>query len=252
MKQMKKLPMLLFLVGVFCITGAVWTKCVNRVVAEETYYSEKLYPQSALINSEEISDTEEKLPQSIQLDVEEMIQTPELPTGCESVALTMALRFLGYEIDKTTIADNYLVYDAENFAKGYMGDPYSANGAGIFPPGLVTTANKFLDEQKSEMSAYDISGAAFEELFEYLAAGNPVLIWTTMYYEEPVFLEIYSEYDGKEYQWYANEHCVLLGGYNLAEEKVTVFDPLQGKLEMSIQTMESLYEKTGKNAITIY
>ena len=44
------------------------------------------------------------------IDMENILQNPELPTGCESVALTMVLNYLGFDLDKTTIADDYLVF----------------------------------------------------------------------------------------------------------------------------------------------
>ena len=45
-----------------------------------------------------------------QLDTEELFQNPELPTGCESVALTAALQYLKFDLEKTDIAENYLTY----------------------------------------------------------------------------------------------------------------------------------------------
>ena len=40
-----------------------------------------------------------------QLDVEELLQYPELPTGCESVALTAVLRYHGFDLEKTSLRD---------------------------------------------------------------------------------------------------------------------------------------------------
>ena len=37
-----------------------------------------------------------------------MSQYPELPTGCEITSLTEVLNYLGYGIDKETLARNYL------------------------------------------------------------------------------------------------------------------------------------------------
>ena len=100
-----------------------------------------------------------ELPASAQLDIPEVFQMPELPTGCESVALTMALMYEGFELDKTTIADDYLVYSEDgDFSGGYVGDPKSAEGAGCFPPTIVETANAYLKEQNSTKTAVDVSG----------------------------------------------------------------------------------------------
>lgn len=75
--------------------------------------------------------------------MEVILQKPELPTGCESVALTMVLKQKGYPIEKTTIAEEYLIYNRDNYASGYVGDPSTYGGVGIYPPGLVNTANCF-------------------------------------------------------------------------------------------------------------
>ena len=53
--------------------------------------------------------------------MEVILQKPELPTGCESVALTMVLKQKGYSIEKTTIAEEYLIYNKTNYASGYVG-----------------------------------------------------------------------------------------------------------------------------------
>lgn len=69
-----------------------------------------------------IQEQRTNLPAEIRLEVPVLFQAPELPTGCESVALTMALNYHGFGLEKTTIANDYLIYDNGNFAEGYMGN----------------------------------------------------------------------------------------------------------------------------------
>ena len=64
-----------------------------------------------------------------------------------------------------------------------------------------------------------------------MAAGNPVLLWLTSDLEAPYFSSQSVEYGGDSYRWYWNEHCVVLGGYDLEKQSVTLFDPLKGKAE---------------------
>ena len=45
---------------------------------------------------------------SNRLNVKCVLQNPELPTGCEITALTIVLNYLGYDVDKLTMADKYL------------------------------------------------------------------------------------------------------------------------------------------------
>ena len=44
----------------------------------------------------------------VELDAQPVLQNPELPTGCEVTTLTAALNYLGYPVDKLTMADQYL------------------------------------------------------------------------------------------------------------------------------------------------
>lgn len=204
------------------------------------------------IAEKKIEEKRNKLPDQAQIDMEVILQKPELPTGCESVALTMVLRQKGYSIEKTTIAENYLIYNQENYAAGYVGDPSTYGGVGIYPPGLVNTANRFLKQHYQQQTAYDVSKLKLEELFPYVAAGNPVLLWLTSDMEEPYFSNQSVEYGGDPYRWYWNEHCVVLGGYDLEQQSVTLFDPLHGKIEYPVEKVEKIYNLTGKYAMTIY
>ena len=83
--------------------------------------------------------------------MENILQNPELPTGCESVALTMVLKYLGFDLEKTTIADDYLVFADRNFAMGYIGNPHTEDGAGIFAPGLGGRGRNPADRRLSQL-----------------------------------------------------------------------------------------------------
>lgn len=184
------------------------------------------------------------------LDTEELLQNPELPTGCESVAVTAALRTLGFDLEKTDFAENYLTY-GEDVVWDYVGDPAEEDGAGIFPPGLTNCTNLFLQDQKSNYAAYNTMGVPFEDLFKLIDAGYPVLIWTTMDYELPVLDDVAYEYDDEYYYWYQLEHCVMLCGYDLGERTVTINDPLEGIVVLGMDQMEEIYNETGKLSMTI-
>ena len=128
------------------------------------------------IAEKKIEEKRRELPNQAQIEMEVILQKPELPTGCESVALTMVLKQKGYPIEKTTIAEEYLIYNRDNYASGYVGESSTYGGVGIYPPGLVNT-NCFLKQRYQQHTAYDVSKLSLEELLPYVAAGNPVLLW---------------------------------------------------------------------------
>lgn len=247
--------------AVFLATALVGTAgCGEKgpmdMESQET--SEKAYVMENVENVQQIEPTriireESQAPQAVQLDVPELLQKPELPTGCESVALTMALLYEGYDLEKTTIADEYLVYSEDgDFTRGYVGDPKSRQGAGCFPPTIVETANSYLAEQGAGKVAEDVTGTDFEVLLEkYLAEGIPVILWHTMYMSEPEFTEEIYERNGIAYSWYSQEHCVVLSGYDMEQNTVTVNDPLEGIIERDMDEFQALFEQTGKFAVVI-
>ena len=60
-----------------------------------------------------------------------VMQLPELPTGCEVTALTSVLNYLEYDVTKTELAKNYLTTAAlgsTGFDKAFIGNPASDGG----------------------------------------------------------------------------------------------------------------------------
>lgn len=178
-------------------------------------------------------------------------QDPELPTGCESVALTMVLKFYKFKIGKTTIASQYLPTNGGgNFVTSFAGSPFSYSGAGIYAPGLKDTANKFLKAKKSSLRAYDISGISLKNLYRFLDNGTPVIVWNSMYMRDPVAVSSYRTL-GKTWNFYRYEHCVVLCGYNTKTKKVLINDSLSGLVWRNAKSFERIYNKLGKMAVVI-
>ena len=194
--------------------------------------------------------TEPLKKRSAMLDTEELYQNPELPTGCESVALTSALRTLGFNLEKTEFADEYLSY-GDDVMWYYVGDPAEFDGAGIYPPGLTNCANDYLTAKKSTYTAYNTMGTEFENLYKLIDKGYPVLLWITMDYDLPVLSDVAFDYNGKYYYWYELEHCVMMCGYDLDEGTVTVNDPLEGIITVDAEELKAIYDEVDKLSMTI-
>lgn len=189
---------------------------------------------------------------SVVLAVPNIMQNPELPTGCESVALTMLLHYWGYDtLEKCEIADNYLTYDSTNFVTSFVGDPHTENGAGIFAPGLTAAANRFLKDHGDSRIARDLTGTSFEGLLAYVSQGDPVVVWNTVDMQEPGDVNAHYYYQGKTYNFYKEEHCMVLCGYDLTQGTVLVSDPQAGLVWRDLDEFSSIYKKMGSNAMTI-
>ena len=193
------------------------------------------------------------LPDYAFMETENILQEPELPTGCESVSLAMALNALGYHVGKTEIADYYLSYGSrmDEIAYAFVGDPYSYSGPGIYPPGLAAAANSYLWSHSAWCDAYDMTGTAFQDLLTYVASGCPVLCWITADYEHPRMSGYYSEYYGSTYRWYWNEHCAMLAGYDLGSGLVALHDPIYGEIWLNMEAVEGIYDAAGRMAVVI-
>lgn len=218
---------------------------------EETEETAEVQTETQTKAQAQEGEGEAELPAKAALEMKSILQLPELPTGCESVALTMLLDYYGYTwLEKTTIADEYLVY-SDNFVIGYTGDPYTYEGAGCYAPGMARTANDFLKAQGSALRAADLTGSTEEELYALVAEETPVLIWNTAYFADSSPSGEYCEYKGKAYEWDYNEHCVVLVGYDMEQNTVLVNDPLEGRLEPDADRFWELYEELGSMAVAL-
>ncbi|MDO4289877.1 MAG: C39 family peptidase [Eggerthellaceae bacterium] len=177
--------------------------------------------------------------------VSELIQNPELPWGCESVSLAIALRAMGYNVGKTEIYDHYLSHSTWDYVNAFAGNAYTMTGLGeAYPPAIVDAANRYLVQHGAAERAVNLSGASFETLLEYVDQGYPVLVWTTMYMSnpQPLGMSLYG------YNAYSNEHCVVMYGHNGG---IQVSDPLSGMVTRDYGAFASLYNRCGRYAVVI-
>lgn len=117
------------------------------------------------------------LPLSAQLDVENIDQNPELPNGCEITSAAIVLNYLGFSVDKVTLAEEYLpmhvpYWEADPNLE-FMGDPADELAFYCLPGAVVTAVNDYLDDMGADYVALDISGAPVEELYQWVASGAP-------------------------------------------------------------------------------
>lgn len=197
------------------------------------------------------------------IEVTNIMQYPELPTGCESVSLTILLNHMGYSVDKLTIVRKYLpkmdfywynneLYGAD-FHTTFAGNPESENAYGCYAPCIVTTANNYFTDIGDTAQAVDITGTNIEALFrQYIDNDIPVLIWITGWgLIDPVPTTIWTTTEGKRVQWLGNEHCVVLTGYDRDKKLVYVSDPMKGNVSYDFDKLSLRYLQFGKQAVYI-
>lgn len=186
------------------------------------------------------------------IDIEPILQNPDFPTGCEIVSLTMVLSYITQEtVDTNVLVDDYITLYSDNFATGFMGDPRSVDGGGTFPPAIAKCANDYLTDAHINLIALDATGIELKQILNYIDAGFPIIMWTTIAMKEPSWRENFAEYGSTTYQWYISEHCVLVKGYDLEKNVFIINDPMVGEVERDIDEFMEISDAINNLAVLI-
>lgn len=173
---------------------------------------------------------------SVYLNVQNIEQNPELPTGCEAVSSTIVLNYYGANMSKTELVDNYLPYSSSPYS-GFVGSPYEQpNGHGHW-----CSAKPIEIAMKSAISAHNlnltvenVSGVDFDTLLTFVRDGHPVVFWG---YENMT----------------SGIHTLVLIGYNRDLGVCYFADPLKSGIQTySMSNTRSAYIGRGKQAIICY
>lgn len=242
------------------ILAAVWLAYIAQPhTANDTTFTLNVTPiEETQPEPEPAASQEEPLYRFISfasehvLDIEAVLQMPDYPTGCEIVSLSMALNyFSGKQTAIDTLIDDYLPMSEYDFTEGFIGDPRKLDGGGCFPTVIEKCANNFFNDNHMGLTATDASGITLSDILETIDAGFPVLMWTTMYLEEPQLTNHVADHDGNTYQWYISEHCVLVKGYNPEKAVLIVNDPLVGEAEYDMENFMEISDFIGNLAVII-
>jgi uncharacterized protein YvpB len=199
---------------------------------------------------------------SVYLDMENILQLPELPTGCEITALTILLRHYGFDAEKTDLARNYLPVSwgnyrldedgnvcKDSFFEYFIGDPFGT-GYGCFAPAIVTAAEKYIADHGGGYEVVDISGCEPQDLYNLLIEGTPVITWATDGMIPPEYYESWLDNaTGEQLDWYLNEHAFVLAGFDINAGLVTVNDPMKGIIVYNKQRFETRFAEMHSQAV---
>ena len=209
------------------------------------------------------------LPTTYSMEVDPILQLPELPTGCEVTTLAMLLDAVGFQVDKVQLVEGYLTCKSEGeatFQQAFIGSPYDSAGYGCYAPVIVDTARKYLAAQNSGRIVKDLTGAKFEDLLREVASNHPVAVWASIdlmdiqeIYAYTIYNYVETNSDGGtttpkdlDVYWLENEHVYLLKGYDLNRNVVIVNDSLNGEMEYDMDRFKECYEQCYKQAVIIY
>jgi uncharacterized protein YvpB len=202
-------------------------------------------------------ETRTTRPKKVILDVPIISQNPQLKYGCEVTSLAMLLRHAGHDVDKVSLAQQ-VKKDPEPLVqkngdikewgdpnKGFVGDMTGVRkGFAVYNKPLEELLRRYVGER-----SVNLTGGSYQALLDRVAAGRPVVIWTTGDFQLPTEWESWHK-DGKKVVAPFDEHAVLLVGYD--ERYAYVNDPLTGVKQQRVShaAMKKSWEALGKQAIS--
>ncbi|MBO5320116.1 MAG: C39 family peptidase [Ruminococcus sp.] len=167
-------------------------------------------------------------------DVPHIYQCDLYPTGCESVSAVSLMNFYGIDITVDEFIDNYLprsplpyleddgYLHAESPWYSFIGDPYSGNSYGCYASVIENALNSALPDGYIAEAEY---GSPLEYAAEeYIANGEPVMIWATVGMKEPWQGNSWIVPNGEYFTFICPEHALLFIGYD--EEFYYFSDPM--------------------------
>ena len=188
------------------------------------------------------------------VDVPCYLQYPELPTGCESVALTNLLNYYGFGLGKTIIADYYLPKGSNgNFVTAFDGNPRRSSGGlmGCVAPAITIAGNNFLRAAGSGKQAKDVSFSSLSSIKNRLTCGQPVEMWNTEWGSWPGSRYAARWYNGHSYGLWGGNHAVVLKGYDDEQGIVYLSDSINGNVKRNAQVFFGTWQQMDSQAVVI-
>ena len=188
------------------------------------------------------------------VDVPCYSQYPELPTGCESVALTNLLNYYGFRLGKTIIADYYLPKGSGgNFVTAFDGNPRRSSGGlmGCVAPAITIAGNNFLRAAGSGKQAKDVSFSSIASIKNRLTCGQPVEMWNTEWGSWPGGRYATRWYNGHSYGLWGGNHAVVLKGYDDEQGIVYLSDSINGNVTRNAQVFFGTWQQMDSQAVVI-
>lgn len=167
-----------------------------------------------------------------------------LYTGCEAVSATMLLRYYGYNVTSEQMVaatpsgapkhEENGVWIGANPFEAFVGDPHkklNEGSWGVFAKPIVKAMNQFCGGRAKE-----ISGCSEEQIYQYLLAGKPVVIWCTAGGQDIEAGVTWRFPDGSGiFQELVHQHCAVLIGMD--SKYVYLNDPSRGQNSRQLKSV---------------
>lgn len=185
------------------------------------------------------------------LAVENILQKPALPNGCEVVSLAIALAYAGYPVDPVELYEYYMPkspYGTGDPWTAYIGDA-NGRGLGCYAPCVAATGNGWLEKRGADRWAVDISGRDLSVYERLIDRGIPVILWGTIGMEPDDRVCWETVVGGEPVVWHSYSHCLVLIGYT--EASYIFCDPLEGVVEYGREEVERCFAINYRQACAI-
>ena len=206
--------------------------------------------------NEKLKEQERKLEQASTYRIDKEItysQFPEYPTGCETIALYILLKYYDIDVTPDELIENLkkgqMPYEIGDTMYGgnpeleFIGDPTDDFSYGVFNTPIAELASKYKENVQNK------EGLELEEILEIVSENRPVIVWSTI---DNASSSISSEWiyrkTGETIYWKENEHAVVVIGYS--NKSVIVSDPYTGEIEKyNREKFKENYNYLGKRAV---
>ena len=180
-------------------------------------------------------------------------QYPAYPTGCESVALYILLKYYGTDVSIEDIVENIkkgkLPYTKDGIKYGgnpyleFIGDPKKDSSFGTYENAIIEIANKY------KSNIINGTGSTLNSLLKMVKENRPVMVWSTINLSLPYISNTWIyEPTGEKISWISGEHAVVIVGYT--DDQIIISDPYTGDQKYQDRyTFELRYNYMGKRAV---
>ena len=199
------------------------------------------------------------------INVEYINQSGKYSTGCESISTIICLHYWKINITPEEFIDKYLEKgdinkkDEQLFAPNpfdkFVGSPYLNFSFGCYEPVIEKALNKLISDNQLNFEIKNLNNVPIDTILkEYIDKDIPVIFWATINLKESYYSRIWTVPEtGEKYQWKAQEHCMLLVGYNNEKNGLYFNDPFNnnGVILYDKALVEKRHEEQFSNAIAI-